>query len=135
MAELRIVEGELVLHLTGLEHAEGFHGDLRAAVGQVRAVRAVPDVWTELRGMRAPGTGLPGVIAVGTRRFSGGKDFAAVHGQGPGVVVELEGHEFERFVLSADDAEALARDLHAQLGRATPTQVAGTDTSTTGGPP
>ena len=41
--------------------------------------------------MRAPGTGWPGVIAVGTRRGSFGKDFAAVHGKGPAVVVELAG--------------------------------------------
>ena len=29
------------------------------------------------------------MIAVGTRRGSFGKDFAAVHGKGPAVVVEL----------------------------------------------
>ena len=50
----------------------------------VTAVRVVDDPWPELRGMRAPGTGLPNVIAVGTRRGGFGKDFAAVHGNGPG---------------------------------------------------
>jgi len=74
---------ELVLHLTGVEKAEGFHRDIRVPLSAVSAVRVVDSAWQgELRGMRAPGTGLPDVIAVGTRRGGFGKDFAAVHGTG-----------------------------------------------------
>ena len=53
----------------------------------VAAVRVVEDAWPEPRGLRAPGTGLPTVIAVGTRRGRFGKDYAAVHGKGPPAVV------------------------------------------------
>ena len=107
---------ELVLHLTGVEKAEGFHRDIRVPLSAVSAVRVVDSAWQgELRGMRAPGTGLPDVIAVGTRRGGFGKDFAAVHGTGPAVVVELEGAEFGRLVLTADDAEAMAAPVRAAL--------------------
>jgi hypothetical protein len=91
VAELQIDNAELVLHLRALEKAEGAHGDIRVPLSSVTAVRSVDDPWQELRGIRAPGTGLPNVIAVGTRRGKFGKDFAAVHGKGPAVVVELEG--------------------------------------------
>ena len=64
----------------------------------VTGLRTVPDAWPELRGIRAPGTGVPGAIAVGTRRGGFGKDFVVVHRKGPAVVVELEGEEFERLV-------------------------------------
>ena len=64
-------------------------------------MRSVDDPWSELRGIRAPGTGVPDVIAVGTRRGNFGKDFAAVHGKGPAVVVELEGADYERLVVTA----------------------------------
>ena len=117
VADLRIEGDELVLHLGALEKAEGFHSDIRVPVGSVQAVRAVDDPWQELRGIRAPGTGVPGVIAVGTRRGNFGKDFAAVHGKGPGVVVELDGAEFGRLVITADDATELAATLGAAAGR------------------
>ncbi len=70
------------------------------------------DAWPELRGIRAPGTGIPGVVAVGTRRGSFGKDFVAVHGKGSAVVVELDGAPFERLIattIDADDTAAMIR--------------------------
>jgi len=93
MAHLRAEDGELVLHLGAMEKAEGFHGDIRA-----------------------PGTGLPDVIAVGTRRGDFGRDFAAVHGKGPAVVVDLTGAEYGRFVVSADDAAAMASSIREAAG-------------------
>jgi hypothetical protein len=113
MAELVVEGAELVLHMGALEKAEGMHGDIRVPLAAVRAVRDVGDAWPELRGMRAPGTGVPQVIMVGTRRGDFGQDFAAVHGRGPAVVVELEGAEFSRLVLTSDDAPALAARVTA----------------------
>ena len=111
------VEGEnLVLDLSGLEKVEGFHGDVRVPLTSVREVRSVDDPWAELRGIRAPGTGLPGVIAVGTRLGKEIRDFAAVHGRGPAVVVELEGAEFDRLVVTEDDAQSAAAELRRRLG-------------------
>ena len=107
MADLVTDGTSLTLAMSRIEHLEGFRGDLHAPLDAVTAVRAVEDPWAELRGLRAPGTGLPGVIAVGTRRGSFGKDFAAVHGKGPAVVVELSGQEFERWVLTVDDPDAV----------------------------
>jgi hypothetical protein len=116
VAHLKIEGDELVLELSGLEKVEGIHGSIRVPLSKVRAVRYVDDTWPELRGIRAPGTGLPGVIAVGTRRGSGIKDFAAVHGRGPGMVVEIEGAEFERLIVSDDNAQTVAEDLWKQIG-------------------
>jgi hypothetical protein len=76
----------------------------------------VDDAWPELRGFRAPGTGLPDVIAVGTGRGSFGKDFAAVHGTGPAVVVELAGAEFHRLVVTSDDAASVAAAIRDAAG-------------------
>ncbi len=81
------------------------------------AVRVVDDAWPELRGIRAPGTGLPDVIAVGTRRGSFGKDFAAVHGKGPAVVVELEGAQYGRLVVTSERAVATAAALREASGK------------------
>jgi hypothetical protein len=118
VADLHVEGDELVLHLSRREKAEGFHGDIRVPQAAVSAVRVVEDPWVELRGMRSPGTGLPGVIAVGTRRGAFGKDFAAVHGKGPGIVVELEGADYGRLVITSDDPASVAARVTAGTGQA-----------------
>jgi hypothetical protein len=117
VAELLVDGDTLVLQLRPLEKAEGMHGEIRVPLSAVTAVRSVDDPWPELRGIRAPGTGLPNVIAVGTRRGAFGKDFAAVHGKGPAVVVELEGAEYSRLVVTAEDAAARAATIREALGK------------------
>jgi hypothetical protein len=116
VAHFSVEDGDLVLHLTGLEKMEGLHGDIKVPRSSVRVVRWVADAWPELRGIRAPGTGFPGVIAVGTRRGSGTKDFAVVHGKRPAVVVDLDGAEYNRLVVTDDRAEARAAELNKELG-------------------
>jgi len=117
VADLSVEGDELVLHMGALEKAEAVHGDIRVPLSAVAAVRVVDDPWAELRGIRAPGTGLPGVIAVGTRRGDFGKDFAAVHGKGPAVVVELEGAGYQRLIATADDAAARAAAITQARGK------------------
>jgi hypothetical protein len=113
MASLIVDGSDLVVKMSDLEKVEGFHSDIHLPLVAVRAVRAVDDAWSELRGIRAPGTGIPGVVAVGTRRGSFGKDFAVVHGRGPAVVVDLEGADYNRLIVTTPDAE----DVAAEIGR------------------
>jgi hypothetical protein len=120
MAELKVDGNDLVLHMHALEKAEGFHGDIRLPLSAVDAVRLVDDPWPELRGIRAPGTGVPEVIAVGTRRGGFGKDFAAVHGRGPAVVVELSGVEYGRLVVTGDDSSEVVTQLQEAVRTARP---------------
>jgi hypothetical protein len=105
-----VVEGDqLIMRMTTLEHVEGVHQDIAVPLSSVQVVRVSANVWSELRGIRAPGTGIPHVVAVGTRRGAFGKDFAAVHGTGGGVVVELNGQPYGRLVLTVDDPDALVQ--------------------------
>jgi hypothetical protein len=113
MARLEIDGDSLALRLTAEEHLEGMHRDVVVPRSSVASVRVTEDVWSELRGIRAPGTGIPGVIAVGTRRGSFGKDFAVVHGQRRGVVVELVDQAFSRIVLTTPDPEEVVARVTA----------------------
>jgi hypothetical protein len=116
MAQVVVSGNTVTLALTKVERLEGFHGDIVAPVSSVTAVRASDDLWSELRGIRAPGTGIPKVIAVSTRRGSFGKDFAVVHGTGPGVVVEFAGEEFQRWVVSAADPGPVVAEVSVAAG-------------------
>jgi hypothetical protein len=112
-----VQQDELVVSLSGLEQLAALRHDVRVPLSAIQAVQAEPDPWCALRGFRAPGTGIPGVIAYGVRRMTGARpDFAAVHGQGPAVRVELAPHaRFGRLVVTVDDPQATVDAIRAGL--------------------
>jgi hypothetical protein len=110
MATIAVDGSDLVVQLSALEKIGAMGGDIRVPLASVRAVRVSDTPWSELRGFRAPGTGVPGVISLCRRRGLGVHDFAAVYGRRPALVVEMTGASFDRLVVScADAAEAAAR--------------------------
>jgi hypothetical protein len=110
MATLDVDGNNLVVRLSALEKIGALRGDIRLPLAAVCDVRVSDAPWSELRGIRAPGTGIPGIISLCTRRGRGVHDFAAVYGRRPAVVVEMSGVSFDRLVVScADAAEAAAR--------------------------
>jgi hypothetical protein len=111
---------ELAVRLNDLEKAGALRGDVRVPMSSVRSVTVSTTPFRDLRGIRAPGTGLPGVIALGTWRYRGGKDFAALYRGGPALVIELDGAEYRRLLVSAHDAVALREELVADTKPATP---------------
>ena len=115
MAQLTIEGDDLVVRMNALEKLGAFHGDVRVPLRAVRNVRASEAPYRELRGIRAPGTGWPGRIAIGTRRYRGGKGFACVVGKQPAVVVELEDAAYGRLVVGSQDPDGDARRIAAAL--------------------
>jgi hypothetical protein len=117
MATLRAEGDELVLGLSAWERLAALRGDVRVPLTAVESVSVDPDPWHALRGMRAPGTGLPGRIAYGVRRLTGGRpDFAALRGRDPAVRIELgEPAAFGRLIVSVADPEAAVAAVEAAL--------------------
>jgi hypothetical protein len=117
MARLEMDGDRLVVRLSWLEKLGAFSAhDPAVPLSAVTDVRVVSNPWKELRGIRAPGTGWPGVISLCTRRYGGGKDFAAVYGKGQGVVVDLtDDAPYRRFVVSCRDAESVAATIEGAV--------------------
>jgi hypothetical protein len=111
MAEL-IVEGdELVVRLGRVEKLEAVHGDITVPVTSIRSVAIVEDALAEVHGVRV-GTGVPGVVAIGTFTSRGSKTFAVVHHDTPrGVRVTLEGAQFDQLIIGCADPEAVAAGI------------------------
>jgi len=120
MADLVVEGSDLVVQMSGLEKLGALRADVRVPLSAIREVRVSDRPWSELRGIRAPGTGWPGLIALCTRRGAGIKDFSAVYRQRPAVVVECGGAEFDRLVISRADAAEKARMLEQHLSSTAP---------------
>ncbi len=116
MAYLCVEGADLGVHLNPIEQLAALRGDLRVPSSAVRTVRVSERSWSELRGLRAPGIGLPGVIYLCTRHGRGMRDFAAVHGRTKAVVVETSPGGFDRLVISRNDAEQKTRMIEQHRG-------------------
>jgi hypothetical protein len=114
LADVTIEGGDLVVALSAFERAESFHGDIRVPLSSVRSVAVVDNLFSEVHGMRAPGTGIPGMTMVGTLIAKGEKTFAVIHHDGHrGVRIALEGEQFVQLLVGCDDPESVAAAITA----------------------
>ena len=102
MAQVTEVNGELILQLSLREKIFALHGNPRAKVSDLISTTESDNPWTKevLRGVRAPGTGIPYVVLLGTMRFKGGKDFTAIYKRGPVRIYEFGAGEYKRWIVS-----------------------------------
>jgi hypothetical protein len=107
MAEVVVDPRSVTVVLSAAEKLESIHGDLSLPRSAVRAARAVEDGMAEIHGLRAPGTGVPGLIRAGTFRDKGVRTFAVCHRHRPAVVLELDGELFDRVVVTVDDPQSI----------------------------
>ena len=102
MAMVQKSQTELVLQLSAWEKLGGLHSNLKADVDSLVSVTSAQNPWSKevLRGIRAPGTGFPYVILLGSMRYRRGKDFTAIYGRGPVDIYEFNSGEFKRWIVS-----------------------------------
>lgn len=94
---------EIRYHLSWLENIAAFGRDPIAKVANLKSVSYRSHPWTTevLRGIRAPGTGFPFLIMLGTMRFWRGKDFCVIYRRRPVLVLEFEGEKYKRWIIPA----------------------------------
>lgn len=118
MARLEVDGTDLVLRLSWGEKIAGFHANLRAPLTSVRSVSVPAQPWLALRGWRMAGTGIPHLVAVGTRRHGTGYDFSALHRSRKAVQIELATGRFQRWLVSVDEGEDAATEAKRIAGAA-----------------
>ncbi|MFE7811784.1 hypothetical protein ACFU5P_07355 [Streptomyces sp. NPDC057433] len=106
MALVRIDGDNLVVVIEGLGKLWALKGSLAIPLANVRGATADPGIATEPKGIRAPGSHLPGVITAGTFHQDGEKVFWDVRDPSKAVVVELADERYARLVLQVDDPRA-----------------------------
>lgn len=102
MAQVVEVDGEIILQLSLREKIFAFHGNPTAKATDLVSTIESTNPWSTevLRGVRAPGTGIPYLVLLGTMRYRGGKDFTAIYKRGPVRIYEFSAGEFKRWIVS-----------------------------------
>ncbi len=116
MPSYEVTTTHLKVHLNLLDQLRSLRRSFSVPLSNIRGATEDLGVIPSELGIRAPGTGLPGVIAAGTffKRFE--RQFVYwLRGQTP-VVVELKNHKFERLILGTTDARDLVDKINSNLG-------------------
>ena len=102
MAKVLEQGNNLILKLSTWEKIGGLHRDLIVSKDQLVSKTVFQNPWSKevLKGVRAPGTGIPYVILLGSMRYKGGKDFTAIYKRKPVTVYEFKDYSFKRWILT-----------------------------------
>jgi len=106
MARIRIDGDDLVVVIEGLDKLWAFKSSLTIPLANVRGATADPGITTDPKGIRAPGSRVPGVITAGTFHQDGETVFWDVKDPSKAVVIELADEKYARLVLQVDDPRA-----------------------------
>lgn len=124
MTEIEITEDSLIVHVKGVDRFLALKSQLEVPLSHVIGAEIDPGTehdfnsWT--LGLKAPGTGLPGIIRAGTWYTNTGKVFWDVHDPYSAITIRLADETYNRLVIQvADPATTIAtiedaiRNYHA----------------------
>ena len=102
MAKVKVMGDEVILELSFWERVGALHSSPRVSLNAVTKVEFIDNLWSNkvLRGVRAPGTGIPYKVLLGTMRGRSYRDFTALKGRAAGVVITLSEGPFQRWIFT-----------------------------------
>ncbi|WP_194821799.1 hypothetical protein [Micromonospora sp. S-DT3-3-22] len=106
MASVRIEGDDLVVEIEGMDRLWSLKSRLVIPLANVRGATADPGIAAEPKGLRAPGTSLPGVITAGTFHQDGERVFWNIRDGARAVVIELADEHYARLVVEVVDPTA-----------------------------
>ena len=104
MTNVSITQNRLVVDLLGWDKLWALRSRIEVPLSHVREVRSAAG--ERARGLRMPGTFIPGLITAGTFERGGQREFWAVHDARQAVAIELQGEFFSRLVVQVFDPAA-----------------------------
>jgi len=117
MTTIATTAASLLIRPEGLDKMWALKGSLEIPLGDVVSV-ATGSADLAPRGIRAPGTAVPGRYWAGTWRGKAGKEFWIVRDKTKAVVVELTGNDYTRVVVEVADQDAVVAAVRAAMAAA-----------------
>ncbi|MFC4149858.1 hypothetical protein ACFO0M_26710 [Micromonospora mangrovi] len=117
MATAHIDNDTLIVEIEGLDRLWTLKSRLEIPLRNVRGATADPGVIREPKGIRAPGTYLPGVITAGTFHLDGERIFWDVRDPAKAVVIELRDERYARLIVQVEDPRATVALVEGAIAR------------------
>lgn len=114
MVKPEIDGGNLILRVEGSDKIWALKSELVIPLAHIVDIRMDEEVvqgWW--RGIKFPGTNLPGVITAGTFYQDGQRIFWDIHHPDAAVVITLEHDVYNELVIEVEDPRSLIRDIYA----------------------
>lgn len=109
MVQLQVESGNLVIHVLGADKLWALKSTLEIPVVHIRGARADSNVahgWW--KGIKLPGTNIPGVMTAGTFYQDGKRIFWDVHNPDNTIVIALHDDRYDELIVEvANPAEAI----------------------------
>ncbi|MDY7539605.1 hypothetical protein RGU72_15235 [Undibacterium sp. 5I1] len=115
MPMLELTNEELIIHLNFWEKIASFQKNVRVRLEHVRGATDDDGFRGMNLGMRAPGTGFPGLIQAGTYRKGGDTQFVFWTRGTHCVVIELDHDKWSRIILGVKDARKFAHEINVAV--------------------
>jgi len=116
MARVSVDDGDLVVDVEGMDKLWALKSRLTIPLANVRGATADPGIVREGKGIRAPGTYLPGVIVAGTFHHDGERVFWDVRDPAKAVVIELVDEHYARLVIEVADPSSTVDLIESAVG-------------------
>ena len=109
MVEISVNEDKLIINVKGITKIFSLRSELTVNIKNVVSVKATLGAMKMPKGLRAPGTAIPGIFYAGTFYDGGDKVFWDVRHADKAIVIELKNEDFKRLVVEVENpAEAVA---------------------------
>jgi len=103
MAQVLVDGDQLIVEVEGLDKLWSLKSRLVIPLANIRGATDDPGIIKERKGLRFPGTHVPGVITAGSFRTDGEWVFWDVRDPSMAVVIELEDQEYTRLIVQVPD--------------------------------
>ena len=120
MTQIELTESTLIVHVKGIDKILAFKSQLEIPLTHVVSAEIDPIVvekWghPNLKEIRAPGTGLPGVIKAGSFRLNGQWAFWDVHDPQKAITIKLADEHYTKLVIEVADPAATVAMIEEAL--------------------
>lgn len=117
MAKASISEGKLQVSLSLFQAIRALQPSFEIPMSSIRGATEDTNYIRSGLGIRAPGTGFPGLVAEGTFYKDGLRTLSLWRRGQEVVVLELANSKWDRLLLGCDDSKKLAALINAALNR------------------
>jgi hypothetical protein len=107
MVDVSISNGNLVLHVNGIDKLWTLKSSLEIPLAHITEIKADPTVahgWWH--GLKMPGTNIPGVLTAGTFYQHGQRVFWDVHNPDNTIVIQLKDERYSELIVEVADPKA-----------------------------